>query len=322
MSPLGAGLYVGTGSMTLGVSGAAPQMSSVFGNQAQSSSSASATAAAQFDHIIPSSSPASSMFLSQAPASSSSFFLGVGGGPSPSQVFSEDGDLSQGSQQSSRSHLLRGKSPAAGFNGLMQLPEQSQQGTNASGYNVLNLRFFSSNSGGAAGGQDARLAIQDQFNGGGGGNSNAEQQRSVMASLGNHLSGNLSSLYNSSGSSAVGGLPQNSATALLLKAAQMGSTASSNHNNTSVLLRAAGFSGANASQGNRDAGEGSSAPAHETHFHDLIMNSLAGGSGSFSGGTAGLDDGKLSTRDFLGVGRGSMAPLGLHIGALDPAQMK
>jgi hypothetical protein len=305
MSPLGAGLYVGTGSMTLGVSGAAPQMSSVFGNQTQSSSSATA-AAAQFDHIIPSSSPGSSMFHSQAPSSSSSFFLAGCGGP-PAQVFSEDGDLSQDSQQSS--HLLHGKSPAR-FNGLMQLPEQSQQGSNASGYNLLNLGFFSSNNGGAAGGQDARLDIQDQFNGG---NSNAKQ-RSVMASLGNHLSGNFCSLYNSSGSSAGGGLPQNSATALLLKAAQMGST-SSNHNNSSVLLRAAGFGGANASQGNRAAGEGSSAPARETHFHDLIMNSLAGG-------TAGLDDGKLSTRDFLGVGRGSMAPLGLHIGALDPAQMK
>jgi hypothetical protein len=55
------------------------------------------------------------------------------------------------------------------------------------------------------------------------------------------------------------------------------------------------------------------------------MNSLTGGVGGFSGVGAGfgaVDDGKLSTRDFLGVGRGSMAPPGLHIGALDPAQMK
>jgi hypothetical protein len=287
MPPLSAGAYVGTGSMALG-------------NQAQSSSAA---AAAQFDHIIPPFS-SSSMFRSQASGSSSSFFLGGGGGPSPAhQDFSEDGELSQGSQSS---HLLHGKTPP-GFHSLMQLPEHNQQASND--VNGNNLEFFSNNSGGKAGGG---LLIQDEFNGGGRGNSDA-QQPSMMAPIGIHLSGNFSSsLYNSSGSASASGLPQNSATALLLKAAQMGST-SSNHNSTSALLRAAGI-GANAQLGNRAAsGEGSG--AHGSHFHDLIM---AGG----SGGTAGLDDGRQSTRDFLGVGRGSMAPLGLRTGALDQEQMK
>ncbi|KAK3132702.1 hypothetical protein QOZ80_6AG0526490 [Eleusine coracana subsp. coracana] len=310
LPPLGSSLYVGTGGMALGVSGPAPHQMSVFGDhQAQSSSAA---AAAQFDHIIPSSS-SSSMFRSQASGSSSSFFLG-GGGPSSAQDFSEDGDHSQGSQSS----LLHGKTP--GFHGLMQLPEQNQQGGNGNG-NILNLGFFNNSSSG----QDARLVMQDQQYNNGGGSSNAEQQRSMIASLGNNLSSNFTSLYNNPSGSSAGGPPQNSATALLLKAAQMGSTSSNNHNSTSALLRAAGF-GANGQQGNRAAGEGSSA-ANDTHFHELIMNSLAGGSGSsgFSGGVRGLggvDDGKLSTRDFLGVGRGSVAPLGLHIGALDPAQMK
>ncbi|KAJ1290754.1 hypothetical protein BS78_02G269000 [Paspalum vaginatum] len=312
MPPLGAGLYVGSGSMSLGLSGTAAQMHG-FADHAQSSSAA---AAAQFDHIMPSSS-GSSMFRSQASASTSSFFLG-GGGPPPTQDFSEDGDHSQGSQGA----LLHGKGP---FQGLVQLPEQHQQpGSGNANNNLLNLGFFSGNSGGSSGGQDARLVIQDQFNCSAGGSGNAEHASSVIASMGSHLSGSFPSLYNSS-PSAAGGLPQNSATALLMKAAQMGSM-SSTRNGPSALLRAAGFGEAASGQqqgGSSAAGEG--AASHEAHFHDLIMNSLAGGGGGFSGGAAGfggVDDGKLSTRDFLGVGRGRMAPPGLHIGALDPSQMK
>ena len=309
MPPLGAGLYVGSGSMSLGLSGAAAQMHGFADHAGQSSSAAAA--AAQFDHIMPPSS-GPSLFRSQVSASSSSFFLG-GGAPSPAQDFSDDPQGGQGSS------LLHSKSP---FQGLMQLPEQQHQpgSSNANG-NLLNLGFFSGNGGGSAGGQDARLVVQDQFNGGGGGG-NADHS-SVMASMGSHLSCSSfpSSLYNSSPSA---GLAQNSATALLMKAAQMGSTSSA-QNGPSALLRAAGFSAASGQGTSRAAGEGTS---HEAHFHDLIMNSLAGGSGGgggFSGGGAGfgaVDDGKLSTRDFLGVGRGAMAPPGLHIGALDPAQMK
>ncbi|CAD6218196.1 unnamed protein product [Miscanthus lutarioriparius] len=104
----------------------------------------------------------------------------------------------------------------------------------------------------------------------------------------------------------------------------------------SALFRAAGFTGTVVSgQGtSRAAEEGMSheQSAHEAHFHDLIMNSLpsTGGSGTsgFSG-TAGLagvdDDSRLSTRDFLGVGRDdAMAPAAsFHMGAaLDPTQMR
>ncbi|CAN6205089.1 unnamed protein product [Urochloa humidicola] len=318
--PMGAaGLY--SGAMNLGLSSAAAQMHAAFAAD-QGQSSSAAAAAAQFDHIMPSSS-GPTMFCSQA-ASSSPFFLGGGGGaPSPAgQDFSEDGgEHSQAAGGQGSSSLLHGKSP---FHGVMQLPEHgssSNSNSNANGSNnLLNLGFFSGNGGGnssgaAGGGPDARLAIQDQFNAATAGN--------VMASMGSHLStGFSSSLFNSSPSAA--GLPQNSATALLMKAAQMGST-SSTHNGPSALLRAAGFGGAGAGggQGNtsRAAGEGTS---HEAHFHDLIMNSLTGGGGGFSGagGFGAMDDGKLSTRDFLGVGRGAMAPPGLHIGALDPAQMK
>ncbi|KAL6601593.1 hypothetical protein ACP70R_044813 [Stipagrostis hirtigluma subsp. patula] len=307
MPPIGAGFYGGSGNMSLGLSGAASQLPG-FADQAPSSSAA---AVAQFEqHIMPSPS-GSSMFRSQASGSSSSFFLS-GGAPPPAQDYSDDGDHhSQGGQGS----LLHGKQPA--FQGLMQLPEQHQQPGRSSNGNLLNLGFFS-----GSGGQDARLAIQDQFNGGGGGG-NAAEQGSLIASLGNHLSSSFPSLYNSSGP-AAGQLPQHSATALLMKAAQMGSSTSSSHSGPTALLRAAGFGGAASGQGTRAAGERT---AQETQFHDLIMNSLAaagGSGGGFSGaaGFGGVDDGKLSTRDFLGVGRGAMAPPGLHIGSLDPAQMK
>ncbi|CAD6218198.1 unnamed protein product [Miscanthus lutarioriparius] len=320
MPSLGAGLYAGPGSMSLGLSGTVAQMHG-FADQAGQSSSAAA--AAQFDHIMPSSSGSSSIFRSQASASSSSYFLG-GGAPPAAQDFSEDG--SQGSQ----GPLLHGKAP---FHGLMQLPEQHHQpgpGSSnaavANGNNLLNLGFFSAgnNGGGTSGSQDARLVIQDQFNvSGAGGSGSAEHGNNLMPSLGSHLSGGFPALYNSSPSA---GLAQNSATALLMKAAQMGSMSSTSHNG--ALLRATGFSAASG-QGTttgRAAGEGTT--SHEAHFHQLIMNSLAGdgsGTGGFSGTTAGfggVDDGKLSTRDFLGVGRGAMAPPGLHIGSLDPAQMK
>ncbi|CAL5082779.1 unnamed protein product [Urochloa decumbens] len=266
-----AGLDVGSGSMDLGLSSDAAQIHS-FADQGESSSAA---AAAQFDHIM-------------APA-----FLG-GGAPSPAgQDFSAEdgGEHSQGGQGSSQLH---GKSP---FHGLMRLPEQqdhlpggSSSSSNAKG-NLLNLGFFSGN-GGNNGVQDARFSIHDQFNTATGG-------VNVTASMGSHLStGFSSSLFNSS--------PHNSATALLMKAAQMGST-SSTHNGPTALLRAAGFCGG---QGTSNAaGEGTS--SHEAHFHDLIMNSLTGSGGGFSGagGFGAVDDGKLSTRDFLGVGRGAMAQM-------------
>ncbi|RLM85869.1 protein indeterminate-domain 5, chloroplastic-like [Panicum miliaceum] len=287
VTPVGADLNVSSGSISLGLSGVATQIHGL-ADQAGQSSSAAAAAAVQFDHIMPSSSSGPSMLRSQAP-SSSSFLLG-GGAPSPAQDFSEDGDYSQGGQGLS---LLHGKSP---FHGMMQLPEQQHQpdSSNATG-NLLNLGYFSDidNDGGSAGGQNARLVIQDQFNGGGG---NAEHG-SVMASVGSHghLSGGFPSLYSSSPSA---GLPQNSATALLMKAAQMGSTSSAD-NGPRALLRAAGFGAASSSQGTSRAAAGEATSSHAAHFRDLIMNSLAGGGGGvFSGAAAGvgaMDDDGMAT---------------------------
>ncbi|TVU10404.1 hypothetical protein EJB05_43930 [Eragrostis curvula] len=134
------------------------------------------------------------------------------------------GQPAPGHQQSS---LLHGKPPA--FHGLLHGQPGSSNAAN-NGNNLLNLGFFSGNGGGgSAAGQDARLVMQDHFSGGGG-SSNSEKR----SMIGNHLGGSFASqLYNNNSSP---GLAQNSATALLLKAAQMGST-SSNPNGPSASVR-------------------------------------------------------------------------------------
>ncbi|ONM23407.1 protein indeterminate-domain 6, chloroplastic [Zea mays] len=362
--PLVAGLYVGSGSDDrLGLSDAAAQMHG-FADQGQSSSAAEAS---QFDHVMPSYS-GSSMFRSQASDFSLSFFLG-GGTPLIEQDLSDNGgDLSEGSQgpllhgkaplhgvmthlpeqqyqpnsgnanvnlldigffsgnsggtSGSQGPLLHGKEPFHSHD-LTQLPEQQHQpGSSNARVNLPNLGVFSGNSGGWPGSshQDARLVIQDQLNGG---SSSNTEHGNGMASIGSHFGGGfVPSLHNSSPSAGL------SATALLMKAAQMGSTTSStthNPNGPSALLRAAGFAGT-ASVRETSSRAAEEEKSHEAYFHDLIMNSLpltGGGTGGLSG-LAGVDDGNVSTRDFLGVGRDdATAPQGLHgMGAPNPTQMK
>ncbi|XP_012702525.1 protein indeterminate-domain 5, chloroplastic isoform X2 [Setaria italica] len=325
--PIGAGMY-GAGGMAFGLSGMAASQLQSFQDQAHSSATTaiSGNPAAQFEHLM----PTSTSFRGAQPASSSSSPFYLGG--------AEDGNQSQPGHTS----LLHGK-PA--FHGLMQLPEQhGQPGSNG----LLNLGFFS---GASSGGQDARLVFPGQFNGAAGGNgrgdggehgnSSANTESAAIFSgnlMGNQMTGGggggfSSSLYNSAGTVAP---PQMSATALLQKAAQMGATSSGGGGGSAnSLLKGLGSGGAlngrAAGAAGFMAGESSSRSAsqaeNESQFRDL-MNSLAA---SGSSGFPGLDDGKPSTRDFLGVGGGVVRSMGgaaglplrhgaagIGMGSLDP----
>ncbi|KAL6660974.1 hypothetical protein ACP70R_000358 [Stipagrostis hirtigluma subsp. patula] len=343
---IGAGMY-GSGGMALGLSGIAASQLHSFQDQAHSSGGATAitgNAAAQFEHLMPSSAGSPAFRATQQASSSSSpFYLGV----------AEDGGH-QG--QPGHTSMLHGK-PA--YHGLMQLPEQHGQGSNG----LLNLGFFSGANGG---GQDARLVFPDQFNGAGAGNGrgdggehgnssaagNAESAAIFSGNMmGNQMAGGAgfsSSLYNNSSETVAP--PQMSATALLQKAAQMGATTSgggAGGSSVNSLLRGLGGGGgalngrpAGAGAGGFMAGESSSRStasreeSESQQFRDL-MNSLSasgGGAGAeFSGGFPGVDDGKLSTRDFLGVGGGVVRNMGgaaglamrhgaagIGMGSLDP----
>lgn len=334
MPPIGAGLYGGSGNMqALGLSGMSPQMPSGFvPDQAGSGQSSDVlhlgggNGAAQFEHIMGTSSAAGSSMFRPSQASSP-FYLGG------AQEFAEDSHRSHG--HGGGSSLLHGK-PAAAFHGLMQLPDQHQGSSSSNNSNnnnggsnnsnLLNLGFFPGN------GQDARFVFQNQFNSNGNANGNGEN--GLLGGIGIGAGGSFPSIFNNNSSEPSGGLPQMSATALLQKAAQMGATTSSHNvggSAASSLLRGAG------SRGDQGGSSSSSAAAmserqHQQSFQNLIMNSLASGGG---GVFPGVDDGKLSTRDFLGVGAGmvqagmsAMGPprrqgaAGLHIGSLDPAEMK
>ncbi|KAF8653963.1 hypothetical protein HU200_062103 [Digitaria exilis] len=334
--PIAAGMY-GSGGMALGLSGgmAASHMQS-FQNQAHSSAiTGNNPAGNQFDHLMPSSVGSPSFRGGAQPASSSSSPFYLAG--------ADDG-------QPGHSSLLHGK-PA--FHGLMQLPEQ-HAGQPAGSNGLLNLGFFS------GAGQDARLVFPEHVNG----SANTESAAIFSGNLmGNQMAtaggGFSSSLYSST--TATVAPPQMSATALLQKAAQMGATTSGGGgggggSSVNSLLRGLGSGGAMNGRPGGGAGgfmaaggESSSSRStpsqaeNESQFRDL-MNSLAasgssgaGGASAFGGAFAGMDDGKLSTRDFLGVGGGGVVrgiggaagmPMrhdgasGIGMGSLDPAEMK
>ncbi|XP_010904556.1 protein indeterminate-domain 4, chloroplastic [Elaeis guineensis] len=289
LSTIGSHLY-GNSSMALGLSQVNSQITSSLQVQSHQSSNnilrlgGGSGSGSHFEHLISSSNP--SPFRPPQPLPSSAFFLG--------------GASNQDFNEETQSHhsLLQNKP----FHGLMQLPDLQSRATasssTAAAANLFNLGFFSNSSSTSSistsnitSNQNNHLLISDPFSSG-----NGSTESTTLFSgnfMSDHMAAGMSPLLNTSMRN-ESSLPQMSATALLQKAAQMGSTTSGG----SSLLQ--GFSSASPS-GSRstsfqaifNGGSNGSGDAlrfqmeNETRLQDL-MNSLANGNAGLFGGSGGV----------------------------------
>ena len=243
----------------------------------------------------------------QNPPSSNMLRLGSAGGAKFEHLISPSNPSSFGQPpQSMHSSSLFIQDANQGFpnkpqlHGLMQLPDLQSNSSNSSpAASLFNLSFFPNNNsspGGISSGDNVNISstnlsssgllMQDQLN-----NSNGGSQGTTLFStnMGDHVGSGVSSLYSNSLP------PENitshmSATALLQKAAQMGSTTSSN--NSSSMLRGLASSKSEkqnvlanfgVSFGNDNGGESLRSHIESGNHLQGLMNSLANASSSMFG---------------------------------------
>ncbi|KAL6634905.1 hypothetical protein ACP70R_027576 [Stipagrostis hirtigluma subsp. patula] len=311
------GHFYGAANMALSLSQVGSHLASTLGADAHHHASqdlfrlgGGGGVANRLDHLL--GPPGASAFRPMQPPPAAPFLMGA------AHEFGDGGD-----GNGPHGFLLQGKP----FHGLMHLPDLQGGGAGgpsaSSAPGLFNLGYIanSTNSSGTSSHGHASQGhmASDQYSeggGGGGGGGGSESSATVLFGAGGSFAGGghqvaLAGMYNDQAVM----LPQMSATALLQKASQMGSSTTSGHGGAPVFGGHVGSSAPSAAHGRAPMVDQS-----QMHLQSL-MNSLAGGGGGgmFGGTSSGMVDPRLydmehelkfsqgrgdadMTRDFLGVG--------------------